>query len=379
MKLAEYQAKTLLSDRGIPTPRGRLAATVDEVSAATTEFGDRVAVKAQVRSGGRGKAGGVVIVDSSAQASEAATRILGSELGGERVEWVLVEEAVNIAAERYLAIMIDPSSGRPMVMHSDEGGVEIESMTDGITRFVVDSQVAQLDQEPRSAVFAQALGVDDATAEFASRLYDVFGELDCLLVEVNPLVETGGGELCAVDAKIEIDDSAAFRHPELFAQIEESEPAIGTEREQAAAELGLRLIELGGDVAVLANGAGLTMATMDAIVAAGGEPANFLEIGGDAYTKATPALKLVLSQPGVRSLLVNFCGAFARCDVMTAGVVEAWKALNPGLPVAFSISGTGMDEAKEMVRVELGLEPHDTMAAAVTAAVSAANSAGETA
>ncbi len=348
MKLTEYQAKALLAERGLPVPPGRLVSTVDEAAAAATELGGRVAVKAQVRSGGRGKAGGVVVSASVAEARDAAARILGSELSGEIVNELLIEQAVDIAEERYLSVMIDPSAGRPLLMRSDQGGVEIEAMTEGIDRTIIPAD-----------------GFEPADA-FTATVIDAFSDLDALLIEINPVAVTTSGELIALDAKIELDDSAAFRqdHP-----IDEAEQ--GTEREQAAAELGLRLIELGGDIAVLANGAGLTMATMDAIVHAGGTPANFLEIGGDAYTKATPALKLVLSQPGVKSLLVNFCGAFARCDVMTAGVIEAWTTLKPDIPINFSISGTGQDEAYEMVR-GIGYEPHPTMEDAVRAAVDAA-------
>lgn len=348
MKLTEFQAKQLLSQHGIAIPPGRLVTSADDARVAADALGGRVAVKAQVRSGGRGKAGGIAIVASADEAADAATRLLGSELNGETVNELLIEQAVDIASERYLAVMIDPSAGRPLLMRSDQGGVEIESMTEGIERTVL-----------------PATGFTPPDP-FAGKVIDAFAALDALLVEINPLAITSDGSMIALDAKIELDDAAAYRqtHPA-------SDPAEGTERERAAAELGLRLIELGGDIAVLANGAGLTMATMDAIVHAGGSPANFLEIGGDAYTKATPALKLVLSQPGVRSLLVNFCGAFARCDVMTAGVIEAWTSLRPDLPINFMISGTGQDEARAMVR-ELGHEPHPTMESAVKAAVAAA-------
>lgn len=353
MKLTEHQAKTLLAERGIPVPAGRLVTTVAEAAAAAAELGGRVAVKAQVRSGGRGKAGGVVVVDTPDAAGEAAERILGSVLNDEVVAELLIEQAVDIAEERYLSVMIDPSAGRPLLMRSDEGGVEIESMTEAIERTVIPAEGFE------------------APDGFTESILAAFADLDALLVEINPLAVTGSGDLIALDAKIELDDSAAFRqsHPE--------DASVGSEREQAAAEMGLRLIELGGDIAVLANGAGLTMATMDAIEYAGGSPANFLEIGGDAYTKATPALELVLSQPGVKSLLVNFCGAFARCDVMTAGVVEAWTGLAPDIPINFMISGTGQDEAQEMVRA-IGYEPHETMQSAVLAAVAAANTAEPT-
>lgn len=353
MKLTEYQAKQLLAEHGIAIPNGQLVTSVDDARTAAGALGGRVAVKAQVRSGGRGKAGGIAIVASVDEAADAAARLLGSELNGETVTELLIEQAVDIASEKYVSVMIDPSAGRPLLMRSDEGGVEIESMTEGIERTIIPSA---------------GFSAPDA---FTGQVVDAFTKLDALLVEINPLAVTADGSMIALDAKIELDDSAHFRqdHPP-------SDPAEGTERERAAAELGLRLIELGGDIAVLANGAGLTMATMDAIVHAGGSPANFLEIGGDAYTKATPALELVLSQPGVRSLLVNFCGAFARCDVMTAGVIQAWKSLEPDIPINFMISGTGQDEARAMVIDELGEESHPSMERAVKAAVAAAAAGG---
>lgn len=190
------------------------------------------------------------------------------------------------------------------------------------------------------------------------------------MVEINPLVLTTTGDVIAVDAKLSIDDSAATRQPELAARAAAA-PLTGLEA-QAAAK-GLRYIELDGSVGVLANGAGLTMTTMDVIEHYGGSPANFLEIGGDSYTLAVPALELVLANPNVKSLIVNFCGAFARCDVMAGGVVEAWEQLTPDLPVFFSIHGTGMDEARELVRTRLGVEPFETMDDAIQAAVEAAN------
>lgn len=351
MKLTEHRAKAQLAARGIRVPRGVLVRSPDEARVAAADLGGRVAVKAQVHSGGRGKAGGIAIAETPAEAEVAAERLLSLELAGESVRQLLVEEAVTIVEEHYVAIMVDTSLGRPVVMRSSQGGIEIESMTESIERSVVPA-TGLVDPDPTTAA-----------------LWAAFTELDALLVEVNPLAVDDRGELIALDAKIEIDDASAFRQPALFA---EAETESGTEREQAAAALGLHLIELGGDLAVLANGAGLTMATMDAIVHAGGRPANFLEIGGDAYTKAVPALELVLAQPGVTSLLVNFCGAFARCDVMTAGVIEAWQTLVPDIPIAFSISGTGQDEARAMVRERLGIEPHETMADAVQAAVAAA-------
>ena len=367
MKLTEAQAKSLLADYGVPFPRSATASSPVQAQAVADRLGGRVVVKAQVRSGGRGKAGGVIIVDPGSNAdptgdgvAEATATILGSTFDGETPESVLVEEAVDVVAERYLSVVVDTSRGQPVLMRANQGGVEIESMTDGIEVVPLDPRGSGHETPGRRSPLEQAVVA-------------AFFDLDALVVEINPLVETADGSMMAVDAKIELDDASAFRHPELHQRFNPG--PVGTEREQAAAELGLRLIELGGDVAVLANGAGLTMATMDAIAAAGGQPANFLEIGGDAYTKATPALELVLSQPGVTSLLVNFCGAFARCEVMTAGVIEAWEKLRPDLPVAFSIAGTGQDEARAMLVDRLGLESHPSMSSAVAAAVDAARAA----
>ena len=359
MKLTEAQAKSLLAEHGIPIPDSETATSPAETHAAAERLGGRVAVKVQVRSGGRGKAGGVVVVDSADAAAVEAERLLGSTFGDEVVTEVLVEEAIDIAAERYVSVVVDTSLGTPILMRSDQGGVEIESMTESI-------EVVSIDPQTRRPTAGK---ITDAVEQC---LVDAFFDFDALIVEINPLVETADGSVIAVDAKVELDDSAAFRQQALHDRFDGSGRVDGSEREQTAAELGLRLIELGGEVAVLANGAGLTMATMDAIVAAGARPANFLEIGGDAYTKATPALELVLSQPGVRSLLVNFCGAFARCDVMTAGVIDAWENLKPDIPVAFSIAGTGQDEARAMLVERLGFESHPTMHAAVQAAVAAA-------
>jgi len=315
------------------------------------------------------------VVDGPDDAKAAAIRILGSELNGERVQHVLVEEAVTIKRERYLSVSVDTVNGCPILMRSDHGGVDVESMAGSV-------EIVRLD--PIDPV--QSAAAPSTLNALERAVVELFVRCDALTVEINPLAVTDDGRLVALDGKIELDDAARFRQSSLHSRFTpdpgpdpDPDPdggSTGTERERRAAELGLRLIELGGEVAVLANGAGLTMATMDAVVAAGGRPANFLEIGGDAYTKATPALELVLSQPNVRSLVVNFCGAFARCDVMTDGVVTAWERLEPTIPVAFSIAGTGRDEAVELLAERLGLEPHPSMEAAVRSAVEAADSVG---
>ncbi len=374
--LLEYEGKHLLESAGIAIPDHKVAQTVDEVERFATELGGPVAVKAQVPAGGRGKAGGVVIAATVSEAIRAANDMLGSMLGEHRVDAVLVEQAVDIAEEWYLAATIDPATGEPILMESDRGGVEVEALTDDmrITRFdpadrpspdANPQSTKPQSTKPRSADLESS---EAQRAAITNAVIDVFVHYEALLVEINPLVLTRSGHVVALDAKVELDESANHRRPD-----GEHWPnrSAGTEREKAAAELGLRLIELGGDVAILANGAGLTMATVDAVAHCGGRPANFLEIGGDAYTKAIPALELVLSLPGIRSLVVNFCGAFARCDVMTSGVIEAWKALTPSIPIHFAISGTGADEARQQVRNELGLEPYPTMEDAVRAAVNA--------
>lgn len=365
MRLTEAEAKEILAGHGIAVPRSRPAATGPDARAAAELLGGgRVVVKAQIRSGGRGKAGGVVLVDNPRQAGSEAGRLLGSTLNGETVTAVLIEEAVIAAEEHYVSVTVDPTTRCPILMQSDQGGVDVESMTDQVRTTALDPV------DPSSSVGSEG--------PVARAVVDVFQSCDALTVEVNPLAVTPEGRLVALDAKIELDDAARFRQEDLHDRYRHPPGQSGSERERRAADLGLRLIELGGDVAVLANGAGLTMATMDAIVAAGGRPANFLEIGGDAYTKATPALGLVLEQPGVRSLLVNFCGAFARCDVMVEGVVAAWEHVTPELPVAFSIAGTGRDEAVELLRDRLAIDPYPSMAAAVRAAVDAARRSDRT-
>ena len=367
MRLTEAQSKQILAEHGIAVPRSELVGTPAEALQAAERLGlagtGAVAVKAQVHSGGRGKAGGVVLVDNAVDAETVADRLLGSALSGETVWELLIEEAVPVASERYISVTVDGTRGTPVLMRSDRGGVDVEASAGDI-------EVVALD--PVDPLSTPALDSDPADP-LGRTLVAIFGRYDALTVEINPLAETVDGRVVALDAKIELDDAARFRRRDVHDRFApDPRHRLGSDREQRAAELGLRLIELGGEVAVLANGAGLTMATMDAVVAAGGRPANFLEIGGDAYTKATPALELVLAQPGVSSLLVNFCGAFARCDVMTEGVIDAWERLRPDLPVAFSIAGTGRDEAIEMLRSRLGIEPHPSMESAVRAAVAAA-------
>jgi succinyl-CoA synthetase beta subunit len=284
-----------------------------------------------------------------------------------------VDEQVAIARELYAAVLNDPVSKGPLVMVSAEGGMDVEEIAakhpEALIRLPVDVRKG-LERPVLETALPEIDGIADGKlADLVERLYGVYREHDAELVEINPLVVTAGGDLVALDCKFIMDDSALKRREEVA---KAGTPDRLTALEARAKALGLKYIELDGDVGVLANGAGLTMTTMDVISHYGGAPANFLEIGGDAYTKATPALRLALSNPKVRSLVVNFCGAFARTDVMAEGVVEAIEELRPQLPITFSIHGTGEDEAIALVRDRLGAEPYDHMDQAIVAAIEAA-------
>lgn len=371
MNFEEFNGKQVLAQSGLPIPRGRIASSPEEAEAIAREIGP-VVVKAQVPTGKRGKSGGVKVVDTPDQAFDAAEAIIGMLINGHAVEKVLVEEKADIRREFYAAVLDDPGSKGPLVMFSTEGGMDIEEVAaerpEAIRRANPDIRTGFDHQAARSML--EGLDVPAATAGFLADLYRVWRDKDAELVEINPLAELGDGRLVALDCKLVLDDSSAFRQPDIAAQ---AAPERMTLLEQKGRDQGLKYIELDGNVGVLANGAGLTMTTMDVIAHFGGRPANFLEIGGEAYTKATPALELVLGNPGVKSLIVNFCGAFARTDVMAEGVVRAWLDLRPNLPVFFSIHGTNEDEAVKLVRERLGFEPYDRMEDAVKAAVEAAH------
>ena len=374
MNFEEHAAKPLLAAAGIATPPGAVATSADEAEAIARRIGACV-VKAQVPTGKRGKAGGIKLAATPEAAAAAAGEILGMEIGGHRVARVLVEAQVGIAAEYYAAVLNDPETKGPLLLFSAMGGIEVEELAatrpDALLRLPIDIRRGPLRGEV-APVLAD-LGLDGAAAaavtEVLEKLYTAYRDNDAELVEINPLALTDDGGLVALDCKFVLDDSALPRQAALAAN---GSPEALTDLEAEARAIGLRFIELDGSVGVLANGAGLTMTTIDAVRHYGGEPANFLEIGGDAYVKATPALKLVLANPKVKSLLINFCGAVARTDVMTGGVLDAWDELKPSLPVFFSIHGTGEEEAVAMLRERLGLEPFDLMDDAVKAAVEAA-------
>ena len=374
MNLEEHAAKALvLAPAGIPVPDGRLCATAGEAGRAVGEIGPAV-VKAQVPTGKRGKAGGIKAANDPAGGEAAARAILGMTIGDAVVERVLVEGRADIAREFYAAVLFDVASRSPLVLFSTEGGMDIEKIAetrpDAIRRHVVDVTAGFPEGQAAGMLAGLALGAAEAAvAGVLVQLYAAFRARDAELIEVNPLALLRDGSLLALDCKLVLDDAAAERQPDLAAA---ASPARLTELERRGAEHGLKFIQLDGDVGLLANGAGLTMTTMDVIEHFGGRPANFLEIGGEAYTKSEVALDLVLSNPGVRSLVVNFCGAFARTDVMAEGVVRAWEALRPSVPAFFSIHGTGEEAAVKLVRDRLGIEPYDLMEDAVQAAIKAA-------
>jgi succinyl-CoA synthetase beta subunit len=374
MNFEEHAAKArVLGPAAIPVPRGILCRSSAEAEAAFAAVGPCV-VKAQVPTGKRGKAGGIRKADSAAEAAAVTQAILGMTIDGYTVEKVLLEERAAIAREFYAAVLTDFAACRPLILFSTEGGMDIEEIAaarpDAIRRYSLD-----IDQDFDAAAAHEMLrgldlgGAQPQIAAILKALYEIYRARDAELVEINPLALLNDGRIVALDCKFTLDDSATFRQSELAAAgAREKLTAL----ERRGAEAGLKFIELGGNVGVLANGAGLTMTTMDVIAHFGGKPVNFLEIGGEAYTKSEAGLGLVLAGANVKSLVINFCGAFARTDVMADGVVKAWEKLKPDIPVFFSIHGTGEDEAVKLVRARLGIEPYDFMEDAVAAAVEAA-------
>lgn len=376
MNFEEHSAKPLLRKGGIPTPEGLLAATPAEARAAAEKIGPCV-VKAQAPTGKRGKAGGIKLAATPEEAEAQARAILGMTIDGWPIERVLVEAQAPIAHEYYAAILNDTASRGPMALFSTMGGMDVEEVAERDPNAMRRIPIDIAEGLTKEAALAALDGLDlapsgEAVADMLSRLYAVYRDTDAELLEINPLIVTRDGGLMALDCKLTIDDSSAPRQSDIAPQ---AAPEKATPLEAEAAAAGLKYIELGGSVGVLANGAGLTMTTMDAIAHFGGEPANFLEIGGESYTKAEIALAILLKNPNVRSLLVNFCGAFARTDVMAEGVASAWKSLNPKIPVFFTIHGTGEEEAIALVERELGITPYDLMDDAVRDAVAAAREA----
>ncbi len=365
MKIHEYQAKAILAEAGVPIPRGRVAASPAEARAVAQELGGPVVVKAQIHAGGRGKGGGVKPAQSPDEAERVASQILGMMLRthqtgpeGQRVKRVLVEEAMAIRRELYLGIVIDRAAGLPVLMASAAGGMEIEEVArtrpDAIIKVRVDPATGIRGFHARKLAFGVGLQGDQvkAAADFVTRLYTAFEAKDCSLAEINPLVMTEGGRLLALDAKMNFDDSALFRHPEIHAlrDLDEESPL-----EVEASKYNLNYIKLDGNVGCMVNGAGLAMATMDIIKLAGGEPANFLDVGGGASAdQIENAFRILISDAHVKAVLINIFGGILRCDRLAEGVIKAVRSLKVMLPIVIRMEGTNVELGQQMLR-ESGL------------------------
>jgi succinyl-CoA synthetase beta subunit len=365
MKIHEYQAKAILAEAGVPIPRGRVAATPAEARAIATELGGRVVVKAQIHAGGRGKGGGVKLAHSPEEAEQIAGQILGMMLvthqtgpDGQRVKRVLVEEAMEIRRELYLGLVIDRAAGLPVVMASSAGGMEIEEVArtrpEAIVKVHIDPATGVRGFHTRKLGFGLGLAGDPLAAfgEFVARLYRAFEDQDCSLAEINPLVLTGDGRLLALDAKMNFDDNALSRHPEIRAlrDLDEEAPL-----EVEASKFNLNYIKLDGTVGCMVNGAGLAMATMDIVKLAGGEPANFLDVGGGASAEQIEnAFRILISDKSVRAVFINIFGGILRCDRLAEGVIKAVRTLGVTLPIVIRMEGTNLELAQRML-AESGL------------------------
>jgi len=361
MKIHEYQAKEILRKYGVPTPRGIPCFSVDEAVAAAKKLGGQVwVVKAQIHAGGRGKGGGVKVAKSLEQLREYASAILGMRLvtpqtgpEGQLVKRLLIEEGMAIAKELYIGLVVDRASQRAVLMASSEGGMDIEevaaSSPEKIHKVYVDPMAGLSAAEAKDVAYK--IGVPAAAgaacAELLQSLYRAFDDTDASLAEVNPLILTADNQVLALDAKINFDDNALFRHQDIAAMrdLDEEDAA-----EIEASKFGLSYISLDGNIGCLVNGAGLAMATMDIIKLYGGAPANFLDVGGGATTeKVTEAFKLMLKNPKVQAILVNIFGGIMKCDVIAQGVVEAARQVKLTVPLIVRLEGTNVDLGKRIL------------------------------
>ena len=361
MNIHEHQAKELLRGFGVAVPKGIAAFTVDEAVSAAKKLGsDVTVVKAQIHAGGRGKAGGVKVVNSVAEVKTEAQRILGSTLvthqtgpAGKAVQRLYIEEGCDIATELYLSMLVDRSSSQITIIASTEGGMDIEAVAaetpERILTISIDPATGLKPHHIRSVANALKLtGITGKQASgFLSGIYRAFTELDASLVEINPLVVTSSGDLLALDAKMSFDDNALFRQKDVLALRDLTEE---DEREVKASEFDLNYIKLDGTIGCMVNGAGLAMATMDIIKLEGGEPANFLDVGGSATTeRVTEAFKIILSDKNVEGILVNIFGGIMRCDVIAEGVVEAARTLGLTKPLVVRLEGTNVEKGKQIM------------------------------
>lgn len=355
MKVHEYQAKGLFADYGVPVDKSILCKTPEEAVAAYKKLGvQRCVVKAQVHTGGRGKAGGVKLATNETEARQYANAILGMDIKGFVVDRILIGEAVNIKAEYYVSIVIDRKSKGAILMLSREGGMDIEAVAkdtpEKIFKIAIDPAIGLTDFKAREAAFKlfdDMAQVKQAVPLF-QKLYRLFIEKDASLAEINPLVLTQEGELKAIDAKMTFDNNALYRHPDIFAMFE---PTPEEQKEQEAKEKGFSYVNLGGEIGCMVNGAGLAMATMDMIKLYGGNPANFLDIGGSSNPqKIVEAMKLLLADRHVRVVLINIFGGITRCDDVAKGLIEAFKTLQTDLPIVIRLTGTNEKEGRELLK-----------------------------
>ncbi len=360
MKIHEYQAKKILSDFGVPVPQGEVAETPAQARAISFRLGREVVIKAQIHAGGRGKGGGVKLAHSAEEAERAASSILGMQLvthqtspQGVRVRRVLVEEAVKPKRELYLGMVIDRSTAQPVIMASESGGMEIEEVAartpDKILKVPVEPGLGILPFQARRIAFGLGLPADvlNRAVSLVTALYRAFEAKDCSLAEINPLILGEGGRLLALDAKMVIDDNALFRHPEIreLRDLEEEDPL-----EVEASRYSINYIKLDGNIGCMVNGAGLAMATMDIIKLYGGEPANFLDVGGGASAEQVEnAFRILLSDRSVRAVLINIFGGIMRCDVVAQGVIEAARKLMIKVPVVVRLEGTNVERGQELL------------------------------
>lgn len=366
MDLFEYQGKELLRKSGVPVPEGRVASSPEEASSAARSLGGKVVVKAQVQVGGRGKAGGIKPAANPDEAAGVAEQIIGMDIKGHKVKRVLVERAGDIKAEYYCSFLLDRSQRTFLGIMSAEGGVEIEEVADTapekIARVHIDPLLGMSPFHARKLVFEA--GIDPGARKEAiavlPKLYEAFVALDASLIEVNPLVLTGEGRVMALDAKVSLDDSAAFRHPN-FDELRSAHEISAQER--AAKEKGLNYIKLEGDVGIIGNGAGLVMSTLDVVKAAGGEPANFLDVGGGADADVlSSALEVITSDDNVKSVLINIFGGITRGDLVAEGIIDALGRLDIHTPIVVRLDGTNAEQGHKM----LDEAPHEMLLSATT-------------
>ncbi|PYJ13201.1 MAG: ADP-forming succinate--CoA ligase subunit beta [Verrucomicrobia bacterium] len=395
MNIHEYQAKELLQRFDVATTRGKVASTLDEAEQIARELGNvEIVAKAQIHAGGRGKGvfkngfkGGVHVLKAPEEIREVAAKMLGQVLvthqtgpGGRAVNKVLVAESAEIAREIYFAILLDRETAAPLIVASPEGGVEIETVAakspEKIIREAIDPLVGLQPFQTRK--LAKQLGFDSSQLKSASRLFEglyrTFVAFDCSMIEVNPLVVTTKGEVLALDAKFNFDDNALYRHPDIAAlrDVAEEDP-----REVEASKHGLNYIGLDGNIACLVNGAGLAMATMDIIKFYGGEPANFLDVGGGATEEqVTEAFKILIADKKVKAILVNIFGGIMKCDIIAKGIINAAKTVKLSVPLVVRLEGTNVERGKQLLKKSgVALIAADDLADAAQKAVAAAATA----